>query len=81
METNFKNPREVFGQHRMRNKNISHFFQRHHEQRESKESSRPIFPDLPFSVSVPIFQELSRPSGDEFGETERGFCPEHAHLQ
>jgi hypothetical protein len=42
-ETNFKNPREVFGQHRMRNKNLSHFFQWNHENRYSKASSRPIF--------------------------------------
>jgi hypothetical protein len=79
--TNFKNMREVFSQHGLRNKNLSQFFQRHHEKRESKASSRPIFPDFQFSVSVPILQELSRPAGDEFGETERGFCPAHVHIQ
>jgi hypothetical protein len=78
---NFKNTREVFSQHRMRNKTLFQFLQRSYEQRESKTSSRPIFPYFKFSVSVPILQELSRPAGDEFGETERGFCPAHAHIQ
>jgi hypothetical protein len=80
-ETNFKNTREVFGQHGLRNKTLFQFFQWRYENRESKTSSRPIFPDFKFSVSVPILQELSWPARDEFGETERGFCPEHAHLQ
>jgi hypothetical protein len=79
--TNFKNMREVFSQHGMRNKNLSQFFQRNHGQRESKASSRPIFSHFQISVTVPILQELSRPAGDEFGETEGGFCPEHAHIQ
>ena len=51
------------------------YFQRSYEQGESKASSRPIFPDFQFSVSVSILQELLRPAGDEFGETEGGFCP------
>jgi hypothetical protein len=80
-KTDFKNPREVFSQHGLKNKNLSQFFQRSYEQGESKTSSRPIFPDSQFSVTVPILQELLRPAGDEFGETEGGFCPEHAHIQ
>jgi hypothetical protein len=80
-KTDFKNLREVFSQHRLKNKNLSHFLQRSYEQGESKTSSRPIFPDSQFSVTVPILQELLRPDGDEFGETEGGFCPEHAHIQ
>jgi hypothetical protein len=80
-ETNFKNPREVFAQHGMRNKTLFQFLQQSYEQRESKTSLRPIFPYFEFSVSVPILQELSRPTGDEFGETEGGFCPAHAHIQ
>jgi hypothetical protein len=69
-ETDFKNPREVFSQHGLRNKNLSQFLQRSYEQRESKTSSRPIFPYFQFSVTVPILQELLRPAGGEFGETE-----------
>jgi hypothetical protein len=80
-ETDFKNPREVFSQHGLKNKNLFQFLQRSYEQGESKTSSRPIFPDFQFSVTVPILQELLRPAGDEFGETEGGFCPEHAHIQ
>jgi hypothetical protein len=80
-ETNFKNPREVFAQNGMRNKTLFQFLQRSYEKRYSKTSSRPIFPYFPFSVSVPILQELSRPAGDEFGKTEGGFCLEHAHIQ
>jgi hypothetical protein len=80
-ETDFKNTREVFAHHGLRNKNLFQFLQRSYEQRESKTSSRPIFPYFQFSISVPILQELSRPAGDEFGETEGGFCPEHAHIQ
>jgi hypothetical protein len=75
-ETNFQNPREVFGQHGLRRKTLFQFLQRGYEARESKTSSRAIFPDFPFSFSVPILQELPRPAGDEFCETERGFCPE-----
>jgi hypothetical protein len=74
-KTNFKNLREVFSHHGLRNKNLFHFLQRSHKKRSSKTSSRPIFPYFSFSVSVLIFQELSRPAGDEFGETEGGFCP------
>jgi hypothetical protein len=39
----FKNPREVFSQHGLKNKNLSQFFQRSYEQGESKTSSRPFF--------------------------------------
>jgi hypothetical protein len=81
MEANFKNMREVFGQYRMRNKTLFYFFQWSYEKIDSKTSSRPIFPYFQLSVSVPILQELSWPAGDEFCETERGFCPENFHIQ
>jgi hypothetical protein len=77
----FENSRDFFSQHGMRNKNLFQFLQQSYEQRESKTSSRPIFPYFQLSVLVPILQELLRPVGDEFGETERGFCPAHAHIQ
>jgi hypothetical protein len=80
-KTDFKNPREVFSQHGLKKKNISHFLHQSYEQGESKTYSRPIFTDFQFSVSVPIVQELLRPVGDEFRETEGGFCPENAHIQ
>jgi hypothetical protein len=80
-ETLFENPREVFSQNGLKNKNLFQFFQQSYEPGESKTSSRPIFPDFQFSVSVPILQEVLRPDGDEFGETEGGFCPEHTHIQ
>jgi hypothetical protein len=66
--------REIFSHHGMKNKNLSQFLQRHYDQGESKPSSRPIFPDSQFSVTVSIWQELLRPAGDEFGETEGVFC-------
>jgi hypothetical protein len=72
-KTDFKNPREVFSQHGLKNKNLSHFLQRSYEQGESKTSSRPIFPDSQFSVTVPILQELLRPAGDEFGKPKEVF--------
>jgi hypothetical protein len=75
MKMDFKNPREVFSQHGLKNKNLSQFFQRCYDQGQSKPSLRPIFPDSQFSVTVPILQELLRPAGDKFGETEGGFCP------
>jgi hypothetical protein len=81
MKTNFKNRERFFLHNGMKNKNLSHFFHRCHEQGESKPSSRPFFPDFRFSVTVLILQELLRPAGDEFGETEGGFCPAHAHIQ
>jgi hypothetical protein len=74
MEMDFKNTREVFSHHGLKNKNLFQFLQWSYEQRESKLSLRPIFPDSQFSVTVPILQELLRPTGDEFGETEGGFC-------
>jgi hypothetical protein len=77
----FKNPREVFSQHGLKNKNLSQFFQRSYEQRESKLSFSLFFRIFNLSVTVPILQELLRPAGDEFGKTEGGFCPEHAHIQ
>jgi hypothetical protein len=80
-EENFKKPREVFLHNGMKNKNLSHFFHRCHEKGESKPSSRPFFPVFHFSVTVLILRELLRPAGGEFGETEGGFCPEHAHIQ
>ena len=73
METDFKNTREIFSQHGLKNKNLSHFLQRSYEHEESKTSSRPIFPDSQFSVTVPILQEMLQPTRDEFGETEGGF--------
>ena len=72
---------DFFSQHEMKNKNLSLFLQWSYEQGEFKTSSRLIFPDFQFSVSVPILQELLRPAGDEFSETEGGFCLEHAHIQ
>jgi hypothetical protein len=81
MKMNFKKPREVFLHNGMKNKNLSQFFHRCHEQGESKPSSRPFFPDFLFSVTVLILWELLRPAGDEFGETKGGFFPSHAHLQ
>jgi hypothetical protein len=65
----------------MKNKNLSQFFHRCHEQGESKPSFEALFSDFGFSVTVLILQELLRPAGGEFGETEGGFCPEHAHIQ
>jgi hypothetical protein len=59
----FKNMREVFSHHELKNKNLSQFFQWSYEQGESKTSSRPIFPDSQFSVTVPILQELLRQLG------------------
>jgi hypothetical protein len=81
MKIDFKNTREVFSQNGLKNKKISQFLQRSYDQGESKPSSRPFFLDFHFSVTVPILQELLRPYGDEFGETEGGFCPKHAHIQ
>jgi hypothetical protein len=57
------------------------FFHRCHEQGESKLSFSLFFRIFGFSVTVPILQELLRPAGGEFGETEGGFCPAHAHIQ
>jgi hypothetical protein len=81
MKTNFKNRERFFLHNGMKNKNLSQFFHRCHEQGESKPSSRPFFPDFHFSVTVLILRELLRPAGGEFGKTEGGFCPEHAHIQ
>jgi hypothetical protein len=81
MKMDFQNPREVFSQHGLNNKNLSHFFHRHHEQGESKPSLRPFFLVFHFFVTVLILWELLRPAGGEFGETEGGFVPEHAHIQ
>jgi hypothetical protein len=76
MKTDFKNRRDFFSQYGLKNKNLSQFLQRSYEQRESKPSLRPFFPDFHFSVTVLILRELLRPDGDEFGETEGGFCPD-----
>jgi hypothetical protein len=65
----------------MKNKNLSQFLQRRYEHGELKPSSRPFFPDFCFSVTVPILRELLQPAGDEFGETEGGFCLENSHIQ
>jgi hypothetical protein len=73
--------REVFLCNGMKNKNLSQFFHRCHEQGESKPSSRPFFPDFHFSITVLILRELLRLAGGEFGKTEGGFCPKHAHIQ
>jgi hypothetical protein len=81
MKMDFKNPREVFSQHGLKKKNLSQFFHRCHDKGESNPSSRPFFTDFRFSVTVLILRELLRPVGDEFGETEGGFCPSHAHIQ
>jgi hypothetical protein len=81
MKTNFKKPRQVFIHNGMKNKNLSHFFHRCHEQGESKPSSRAFFPYFLFSITVLILRELLQRAGDEFGEIEGGFCPSHAHLQ
>jgi len=78
---NFEKPREIFLCNGMKNKNLSQFFHRFHEQGESKPSSRPFFPVFHFSVTILILRELLRRAGGEFGETEGGFCPAHAHIQ
>jgi hypothetical protein len=77
----FKNMREIFSHHGLKNKNLSQFLQRSYEQGESKPSSRPFFLDFHFSVTVPILQELLWPAGDEFGKTKGDFFPKHAHIQ
>jgi hypothetical protein len=77
----FKNMREVFSQNGLKNKNLSHFFQRSYDQGESKTSSRPIFPNSQFSVTVPILQELLRLDGNKLGETEGGFFSKHPHIK
>jgi hypothetical protein len=71
----FKNPRDFFSQHGLKNKNLSHFVQRNYEQRESKLSFSLFFHIFGLSVTVSILHELLRPDGGEFGETEGGFCP------
>jgi hypothetical protein len=81
MKMDFKNPREVFSQHGMKNKNLSQFFQGATSRENRSHLRGPFFQIFGFSVTVPILQELLRPAGDEFGETEGGFCPEHAHIQ
>jgi hypothetical protein len=78
MNMDFKNIREVFSQNRLKNKNLSHFFQWHYEQGESNPYSRPFFPDFHFSLIVLILREMLRPDGGQFGKTEGGICPEHA---
>jgi hypothetical protein len=79
MKMDFKNPREVFLQNGMKNKNLSQFFHRCYEQGESKPSSRPFFPDFHFSVTVLILQELLRPAGGRIWKNRRRFlsrtCP------
>jgi hypothetical protein len=81
MKTDFKNMREVFSQHRLKNKNFSHCLQQSYEQGESNPSSRPFFPDFYFSITVLILRELLRLVGDKFGKTGGGSGPEHAHIQ
>jgi hypothetical protein len=72
-KTDFKNPREFFSQHGLKNKNLSQFLQRSYEKGESKPSSRPFFPDFHFSVTVPILQELLRPAGRRIWKNRRRF--------
>jgi hypothetical protein len=81
MKMDFKNPREVVSHHGLSNKNVSQFFQRCHEKRESKLSFSLFFRIFNLSVTVPILKELLRPAGGEFGETEGYFCPSHTHIQ
>jgi hypothetical protein len=81
MEMNFKNTREVFVHNGLKNKNLFHIFHRCHQLGESKPSFSLIFQIFGFSVSVLILRELFQRDGDEIGETEGGFCPEHAHIQ
>jgi hypothetical protein len=81
MEMNFQNPREVFVQNGLKNKNISHNLHRCQEQGESKPSLSPIFQASIFPVLVMILREMFRRVGDEIGKKKRGFCPEHAHIK
>jgi hypothetical protein len=71
----FKNMREVFSHHELKNKNLSQFFQQSYEERESKLSFSLFFRIFGLSAKVLILQELLRTAGDEFGKTEGGFCP------
>jgi hypothetical protein len=78
---NFEKPREVFLHNGMKNKNLSPFLHRCHHMGESKLSFSLIFRISGFSVSALILRELFRRDGGEFGETKRGFCPKHTHIQ
>jgi hypothetical protein len=77
----FKNPREVFSQYRLKNKNISQFLQRSYEQRESKLPFNLFFRIFGLSVTIPILQELLRPARGKFGETEGVCCPTDSHIK
>jgi hypothetical protein len=55
MKTNFKKPREVFLHNGMKNKNLSQFFHRCHEQGESKPSFEALFSRFSFFCYSPDF--------------------------
>jgi hypothetical protein len=69
----FKNLREFFSSHELKNKNLSQFFQWSYEKTELKLSFSLFFRIFDLSATVSILQELLRTAGDEFGETEGGF--------
>jgi hypothetical protein len=69
----FKNPREVFSQNGLKNKNLSHFLQRSYEKRESKLSFSLFFRIFGLSVTVPILQELLRPAGANLAKPKEVF--------
>jgi hypothetical protein len=77
----FKKLRDIFLHNGMKNKNLSQFFHKFHEQGESMLSFSLFFWIFGFFVTVPILQELLWPAGGEFGKNERIFCPTHAHIQ
>jgi hypothetical protein len=79
MKMNFKKPREVFLHNGMKNKNLSHFFHRCHEQGESKPSFRPFFPDFSFFRYSPDFAGAVTASWRRIWRNRRRFlsitCP------
>jgi hypothetical protein len=77
----FKNPREVFSHNGMKNKNLSQFFQQELRAGRIEAIFRPFFPFSQLFCYSPDLAGAVTASWGEFGETEGGFCPEHAHIQ